>query len=220
MELAIEGDAAFTVVIAHRDPAVRSQLIESLDGEDEFEVIADTDSGGDALDTILEQLPDVVLVGDDLSDRASSEVVRRVHHELPICTVVAVLDDTENAYDLLTAGAMSCLLVDQVDEPLEVVRGAARAESLITAAWAKRMIDDIAGFRSSTDGGSRDGPELSDTEEEVLERLANGETPDVIAAQYEVTDRLVNLHTGYAVSKLHWAFDEQTQIEALHAAVG
>jgi DNA-binding NarL/FixJ family response regulator len=219
VELAIEGDPAFTVVIAHRDPDVRSQLIESLDREDEFEVIADTDSGGDALDTILEQLPDLVLVGDDLSDRASREVVRRVHNELPICTVVAVLDDTENAYDLLTAGAMSCLLVDQVDEPVEVVRGAARAESLITAAWAKRMIDDIAGFRRSTDG-SPEGPELSDTEQEVLERLANGETPDVIAAQYEVSDRLVNLHTGYAVSKLHWAFDEQTQIEALQEVVG
>jgi DNA-binding NarL/FixJ family response regulator len=215
MELAIEGDAAFTVVVAHPDPELRQRLSDELDADDEFEVIADTGNGNDALDLILEQLPDVALIGDGLADRAAREVVRRVHQDLPICTVVAVLSHDDEAYDLLTAGAMGCLLVDD-EEPVVVVRGAARAESLVTSPWAKRMVDDIATFRADPE---TTGPKLSETEEEVLQRLANGETPVAIAEEYEVTDRLVNLHTGYAVSKLHWAFDEHTQIEALHTTV-
>jgi DNA-binding NarL/FixJ family response regulator len=219
VELAIEGDAAFTVVIAHGDPEVRSRLAEALDADEELEVIAGTPSGEEALDIILEELPDLVVVGEDLADRSGREVVRRIHHDLPICTVVAVLHGHDNAYDLLTAGAMSCLLIDEVDDPVEVVRGAARAESVITAAWAARMVDDIAALRGSTTSRP-DGLELSKTEEEVLERLARGETPEAIAEHHDVTGRLVNLHTGYAVSKLHWAFDEQTRIEALHTGVG
>ncbi|MCB1005904.1 MAG: hypothetical protein KDB35_17115, partial [Acidimicrobiales bacterium] len=51
------------------------------------------------------------------------------------------------------------------------------------------------------------------TEREVLMGLAAGETPAGIAARHEVTARLVNLHTGYAVAKL------QRHAEAARAAL-
>lgn len=48
----------------------------------------------------------------------------------------------------------------------------------------------------------RAGVPLSATEREVLLALAAGESPADIAQRHEVTARLVNLHTGYAVAKL------------------
>ncbi|HEX7094564.1 MAG TPA: LuxR C-terminal-related transcriptional regulator, partial [Acidimicrobiales bacterium] len=54
-------------------------------------------------------------------------------------------------------------------------------------------------------------PRLTPTEHEVLTRLAEGCTPADIAAMHDVSTRLVNLHTGYAVAKLH------VQRQRLHA---
>jgi DNA-binding CsgD family transcriptional regulator len=59
---------------------------------------------------------------------------------------------------------------------------------------------------------------LTDTEQEVLARLAEGRTPLEIAALHDVTARLVSLHTGYAVAKVHHHLQRVRTRDALTSA--
>jgi len=44
---------------------------------------------------------------------------------------------------------------------------------------------------------------LTAVEDELLQALAHGRSPDQVAADRQVTERLVRLHLGHAVAKLH-----------------
>jgi DNA-binding NarL/FixJ family response regulator len=73
------------------------------------------------------------------------------------------------------------------------VRRTARGEGLVTQQWAERLLQsDVS-------------PRFTATEREVLHRVANGATIEAVAGLHEVPPRLVHLHAGYALAKVHRA---------------
>ncbi len=52
-------------------------------------------------------------------------------------------------------------------------------------------------------------PRLTATEREVLQRVANGATIEAVAGLHEVPPRLVHLHAGYALAKVHRAAEDE-----------
>ena len=81
--------------------------------------------------------------------------------------------------------------------------GASRGESLVLAGIARLLLEDTKYVTATNRDPLARLVRLTSTEQEVLTRLGGGLSPAEIAALHGVTARLVNLHTGYAVAKVH-----------------
>lgn len=198
-DVVIDTVTVLAVFADQQRAALTAPLIE---GDDELELVGRA-SGTEELLALAEQhLPDVVLL--DLANPAvdAERVVTHLRRELPVVRVLPVADRLDgDTYGLLRAGAAGGLDRSQHAASIaSVLVGAARREVLLPRGWAERALQDVAA--ASTRDPFADVLRLTETEHEVVERLAAGETVAAIADDYGVTQRLVALHVGYAVTKL------------------
>jgi NarL family two-component system response regulator LiaR len=193
--------ADITVVLAvHGDR--RAELAAALASS--AIVVADEPDLAAAFGVAVDLVPDVVLL-DELDDRAETgrACLATMLRTPAARLVVLVSGDDEDAYETLLQGAFSTVQATApVDEVVAAVRAAARGESVIVAGSARRLLEDAQRAAQSIDL-VLPALSLTDTEQEVLRRRAEGLSPAEIAALHDVTARLVNLHTGYAVAKVH-----------------
>lgn len=174
-------------------------------GWPEIEVIGHAHSGHGAVDTALTEVPDVVLIDVTIEGPDSRAVCRRIREWVPATRVLAVAsDDDELAYTTLVAGASGVVGRDRSAAELGVaLTETARGESLLLPRTATRLLHDIDSWAARAADPLHPPPTLTATEREVLHRVAEGASPSEIAATHAVTSHLVNLHAGFAVSKLH-----------------
>lgn len=195
-------DETVTVVAAFADSS-RSTITEALLSEHEdIRVVGRAVTTDEVLSLAHDQIPDVVYLELGNPEVDALRVISEVHSELPVVRVLLVADHlAEDTYELLLAGAAGGLDrgEDQTAAP-SVVRGVARREAVIPSSWAQRGMTDVAS--ASHRDPFAEVLRLTDTEREVLERLARKESVDDLAAEYGVTRRLVTLHIGYIVAKL------------------
>lgn len=205
---AVEPDNPITVFVVHPDDEARTSFCTRLQADQSLEVVADR-AGAD-MDDVLQLMPDVLVVATGHEGLDGPALIGRTHTEGPVITVVALLVDPEAGYPALAAGALSTVTMDD-PEPDAVVKEAWRGESRVNRQEARAMLTDFDRATGPFETAEH-RPSLTTTEREVLERLAQGENPGTIAEEYEVTDRLVSLHTGYAVGKVHWALDAEREL--------
>lgn len=192
----IDPGPPVTVALLHADASRRSLLARKLERSAGVEVvlsIGDLDTG---IDQAVDVLPDVLALfpGDDLL-----AMVARIEHEAPAVSVL-VLDPGPEAFAALGAGARGTL-PSGGSEITKAVIGIAHDETVLTPEWSGLLVEAIDGL----DDRVRRLALLSEAEREVLDRLASGDSARAIADDHEVSERLVNLHVGYAVGKYHQA---------------
>lgn len=199
------ANGEITVVVVDPEPDRRGRVQAALDATETIRVVEATDDAGRALARVLDEPPDALLIDAKLRDQAALGVCWTVTQQSPATAVVLMAgpEDAETAYAAITYGAAGCLQRAEVlDVAAEALRGATRGEYLVPPLIAARILHDVNAYsETSATPFGREAP-LTATEREVLMGLAGGETPADIAARHEVTARLVNLHTGYAVAKL------------------
>jgi DNA-binding NarL/FixJ family response regulator len=201
-EDAVGDRTDITVVLAVRGDR-RTELSAALTAA--TLVVAEEPDLDVALGVSAELVPDVVLL-DELADRAATgrccldATLRTPASRL----VVLVAADDEVAYETLLQGAFSTVPAGATaGEVVAVVRSTARGESTIVAGSARRLLDDAQRVARAASDPFVPTLRLTETEQEVLRLRAEGLTPADIAACHDVTARLVNLHMGYAVAKVH-----------------
>lgn len=191
-----------TVLVAG-DPARTPDLAASL-GPD-VEVIGLLPTGNEAIARVLTDLPDVLLLETHIGDPDARAVCRRIREWAPATRVLAVIEaDNELAYTTLVAGANGAVVIhdDAIASPLPV-HEIARGEAILPSRMARRLLHDVDAWAARSADPIHPPPTLTATEREVLVRLGEGATSDSIAVAHSVTPHLVNLHTGFAVAKLH-----------------
>jgi len=200
------------VCVAHPAAGVRQSMTDDLAATG-IHVVAEADNGQEALEQILSLVPDVALLAIDLPAIDGIELCTRLRDELPSCRVllIAVDDSHPRVVDGIAAGAYGCHLTAAPAVPLvRAIRGTLRGESLPTPSWAARVLADYATFADGVqEPRAVPAPKLTAPEEDVLERLAAGESIAAIAAADDVTTHLVRLQVGYAVIKLHRALSDE-----------
>lgn len=194
-----------TVMVADAESRRRAQIVVRLDREPGVTVLDDTADAATAVECILDLLPDVVLLDVKLPDSTALAVCWTVLQQAPATQVILLAgpEDLEAVYQAITYGAAGCLQRAEAAEQCgTAVRGATRGEYLLPPLVANRVLHDVDAYAAAPDHPFGASSPLTATEREVLSSLAGGDTPADIARRHEVTARLVNLHTGYAVAKL------------------
>ncbi|MFT5202290.1 MAG: DNA-binding NarL/FixJ family response regulator [Candidatus Aldehydirespiratoraceae bacterium] len=195
-------DERVAVVVAG-DPAIANSL--RTPQSDEINVVAHVPTGKEAVARVLTDLPDVLLLDIRIAESDARAVCRRIRQWAPATKIVAVTSlDDENAYTTVVAGAMGAVFLADDDATMSlVIQQVARGEAVLLPRIALRLLHDVDAWAERSADPIYPPPTLTATEREVLRRLGEGVDSEAIARSHGVTSHLVNLHAGFAVTKLH-----------------
>lgn len=195
-------------------------FVRDLRGDEDIALLgqaADLDEAGTAITTLL---PHVAVIGLDLGRDTPGVLMlcAALRENVPTVKIVAVAesDRPDDLFACLQSGAHSCFFGKTSPMTLRrTIVGAHRDESMLSPGVAERILADYQRLNADQDAVLAPAPTLTPTEEEVLQRLAAGETPQAIAERHEVTTRMIGLHAGYAVAKLHRTYYDDAQFRVL-----
>jgi DNA-binding NarL/FixJ family response regulator len=197
------------VLIANRQPIVRHGVRALLAGEPDVTVVAETDSGAEAVRLAQQLRPDIVLVDLLLPAPDGISVTRMIRADVPATRVIVMtgVDEDAAAVEAIRAGAVAYLPKEvPVEVLLRAIRGATTGQVALPAEVAARLLGlGCVGRREA----------LSEREAEVLRLVARGLPNKQIARELGISLSTVKSHVGSLLAKL--SLPTRTQL-ALYAA--
>jgi DNA-binding NarL/FixJ family response regulator len=199
------------VVIVEDDKEMREGLESIVRFHPALECLATYPSAEEALDHILSNIPDIVLMDIHLPGISGIECVRKLKplllsSQFMMCTVY---EDNENVFDSLCAGATGYLLKNSppgmiTDAIIDLYHGGSPMSSVI----ARKVINAFQpALAQNTDMGK-----LTRREREMLDLLAKGYRYKEIADQLFISFETVRTHIHNIYEKLQ----VQSRTEALN----
>jgi two-component system, NarL family, response regulator NreC len=176
------------VVLADDHAVVRRNLRLLLDGEDDFEVIAEAADLNTVTRHVNGHVPHVLVLDLEMPNGSSIEAIRRLREQVADTEIVVMTMEMSAAFarQAIDAGALGFVLKDRADGELPTaIRHAARGEEYISP----QIEAALDALRRSV---SRDG--LSPREIEVLRLIALGHTSAEIGRKLHLSRRTVETH--------------------------
>jgi two-component system, NarL family, response regulator LiaR len=202
-----------TILIVDDHAIVRHGVRMFFDMQPDLLVIQEADSGEAAVGLATELIPDVVLMDLVMPGIGGVEATRQIKLASPQSQIVALttFHDDEFIFPALHAGALSYVLKDvHPTELVEIVRQAARGESVLHPHVASRVIQEMQNAKQAQPNLFI---HLTERELEVLRLIASGLTNAAIAAQFTISEKTVKKHVSNILSKLH--LQDRTQAAVL-----
>ncbi len=188
--------ASVRIVLADDHAVVRSGLRLLLDGEADFEVVAEAGDVDSARRFVRGHHPRVLVLDLNMAGELSIESIPLIREESPDTQIVVLTMQTEPAFarEALAAGALGYVLKDAAEHELvEAVRNAAAGES---------YLNPRLGARIAAEPPPGPPDDLSEREVEVLKLIALGHTNSEIGQQLYLSVRTVETHRSHIQQKL------------------
>ena len=208
-----------TVMIVDDHQMVRNGAKGYLEAQSEISVVAEAESGTDAVRLAREFIPDVVLMDLVMPGMDGVEATRKVKDISPRTQIIILTSfhEDEHIFPALQAGAISYLLKDvKARELVEAIQRAARGDATLHPRVAARLIKQVS-------HGEPDRinmfTELTEREVEVLTLIARGLTNQKIADELVISIGTVKGHVSNILSKLHLADRTQAAVYAWQEGV-
>ena len=192
-----------SLLITDDHALVRQGIRAFLELQPDLTVLGEADSGEAAVRMVVDLAPDVVLMDLVMPGIGGVEATRQVKQASPHSQVIVLTSYHEDEYifPALRAGALSYVLKDVgPDELADIVRKAARGESVLHPRVAARVVQELRGTRRDTPNLFTD---LSDRELEVLRLIADGLSNAEIANKLIISEKTVKGHVSNILGKLH-----------------
>jgi NarL family two-component system response regulator LiaR len=203
-----------TVFIVDDHAVVRRGIRALLEAEDDFLVVGEAGSGGEAVLLAADLAPDVVLMDLVMPGIDGVEATRLLKQRSPRSQVIVLTSyhEDEHIFPAIRAGALSYLLKGVgLDELTEAARKAARGEAVLHPQVAARLVQELQGASQEM---ALLFKTLSEREREVLRLIAEGCSNAQIAERLIISERTVKSHVTNILSKLQVADRTQAAIFA------
>ena len=177
-----------------------------LELSDEMEVVAEAPDGAEAIRTIPEVNPDVVLLDMRMPGLSGLDVLRDLsERQRPSCrrrSYSPPLMTTNWCWPGIHAGAKGYLLKDvALEELVSAIKTVAGGGSIVKPAVTERLLKGLENMQ--TDFSSLDRPDpLTERETEILRLMAGGYSNKEIANSLGVAEGTVKNHVSNILSKL------------------
>ena len=192
------------VMLVDDQNLVRKGVRSLLELSEEIVVVAEAADGKEAVRTIPEVKPDVVLLDMRMPEMSGLEVLLALSEAgtLPPTIILTTFDDDELVLAGIKAGARGYLLKDvALADLVNAVRTVAQGGSMVKPAVTQRLLKGLENLK--TDFYSLDRPDpLTDRETEILRLMAGGYSNKEIANTLGVAEGTIKNHVSNILSKM------------------
>ena len=215
---------SLTVVVADDQSLVRVGLRTILENEPDITVVGEAEDGAAAYELVRRLRPDVVLMDVRMPVLNGIDGTRRiVQSGVPTHVLVLTTFDLDSyVYDALKAGASGFVLKDMPrDQLVHAVRMAAAGESPLAPAVMRRLVSRFLDQPRQGSVPARDPRlgRLSERETEVLRLLSRGLSNAEIAQELVVSPATVKTHVASILHKLEVRARIQAVVLAFEAGL-
>lgn len=165
----------------------------------EMTVVAEASTAAEALEQARETLPDVLLLDVSMPGGSGLDILPQLQAEVPICKVVilTVSEDEETLFLALKQGARGYIVKGvTADDLVAAVQAVHSGETYVAPGMAGRILTEMAKNRPAG------LPDLSAREQEILERIAQGQTNKEIAAELYLSEKTIKHYVTNILTKL------------------
>lgn len=193
-----------TVMLVDDQNLVRKGVRSLLELSEEIEVVAEAADGAEAIQSIPEVNPDVVLLDIRMPGLSGIDVLRELNAAgtLPPTIILTTFDDSEAVLAGIRSGARGYLLKDvALAELVSAIKTVAEGGSIVKPAVTQRLLKGLENLQN--DFSSLDQPDpLTDRETEILRLMAGGYSNKEIANSLGVAEGTVKNHVSNILSKM------------------
>jgi DNA-binding NarL/FixJ family response regulator len=184
---------AITVLTVDDHPLVREGLAAVIANQPDMKVVAEAESGHEAIERFRAHLPDITLMDLRLPDMNGIDAIRAIRSEFPAARIIALTTYNQDVQvsNAIKAGAMGFLLKTMPRHNLvEMIRAVHDGNRRIPSEIAVELAD-----KATQDG-------LTSREIEVLRSVAAGNSNKVVAGNLGITEDTVKWHMRGILGKL------------------
>lgn len=198
---------AVRVVLVDDDPLVRAGLRMILGGAPDIDVVAEAVDGQDAVDVVLRDAPDVVLMDIRMPRMDGLAATRRLLDRGTGARIIVLttFDTDDMVVTALSYGAAGFLLKDTSPADLvDAVRRVAAGQPILSPSVTAQLIATVTRPRDEAVQRSARArlARLTEREREVAEAVSEGLTNAEIADRLHLGVATVKTHVGALFSKL------------------
>lgn len=191
-----------TISIVEDNLSLAEELHALFSTEPDMEVLDVFPSGEEALATLPQKLPELLIVDMRLPGMSGVELIANLKPRFPALPilVLTMYDESDLIFEALKAGASGYLLKRTAGESLcEAVRQIRDGGSPMSPSIARQVVESFQVTRAPAAGGAK----LSPREEEILALLAKGTQYKGIAGDLGISLDTVRTHLRRIYEKLH-----------------
>ena len=193
------------IVLADDHTILRRGLRLVLEREPDFAVIGEAGNGRDAIDLVIRENPDVVILDIAMPLLNGIEAAKRIHEERLRTAVVILSMHSDEGYILkaLRSGARGYLLKDSAETDLiQAIRAVNAGKAFFSPAVSKVLADDY--IRQIQQQGVEDPYDLlTPRERELLQLIGELKSTKDIANLLGVSPHTVDTHRAHLMQKMN-----------------
>jgi DNA-binding NarL/FixJ family response regulator len=194
------------VLLADDHMVVRQGIRALLQAESDIEVVAEAESGRQAVEFADKLKPDVAVMDIAMPFLNGLEATRQILRKVPTIKILVLSSYSDDDYvrELMEAGAAGYLIKQTAaNELLKAIREAYKGNAYFSPTIAKRLRDQCREGYGRGDNAKRVGASLTSRELEVLQLIAEGHANKQIAAELCISIKTVEKHRQQAMDKLN-----------------
>jgi two-component system response regulator DegU len=201
-------DNKIKVMVIDEQALFRAGVRQALAGQPDLEIL-ECDPTQNPLETIEANLPDVALLGSDLTSLSGIDLGRKIAQYYPNTKVIVLSPDPndQELFEVIKTAAAACMSKRaSADDLASTIRRAYKGEypineSLMTRPQvARQVLDQFRGFRKTMEGIAAP---LTKRETQILTYVAEGNTNKEIAGILSISEQTIKNHVSAILRKLN-----------------
>jgi two-component system response regulator NreC len=193
------------LILADDHAVVRSGLRMLLEAQPDIEIVAEVESGRQAVDEARKLRPDVVLMDVQMPELNGIEATQQIKKLAPETAILALTmhEDDQYFFEMLHSGASGYVPKRAApDELVTAIRTVARGDIFLYPSLATRLVKDYL-KRADADDQPLLYDDLTPREREVLVLIAEGLTNAEIGDKLVISVKTVDRHRENIMRKLN-----------------
>lgn len=194
-------DTEITIIIADDHPLIRDGLRQTIEREPGLKILAEADSGRQALELTEIHHPQIVILDVDMPDLDGFQVARQLIDRKPAPEIIFLTVHSEEHYleEALEIGAKGYVLKDSAVGDIAVcLKAVAAGQNYISPKLTTYLVTRVQRPKNNPTIKA-----LSATEKQVLKLLAEYKTSKEIAGELFISPHTVSSHRANIALKLN-----------------